>query len=196
MDILNRYFGSLVFQYIEEKQGYVIYGAAIHSQLAGDKQRYVFAFVPAHLAIQTKAKLSELPWRNLQTRLCPKTTYRLRPQTWKIPHEIDNVNLKISSRNKNYAVYEAENSQFPFEVLLINNPKKKSIYQHPNTINLHWAIDQFCTIFNYTGHTQPIQLIELPQQPIPLPPPASNPLSGWFGGTQISSGDASYELID
>ena len=53
MDLLNKYFASLTFNYIEEKQGYAIYGAAIHSQIAGDKQRYVLAFVPAHLGIQS-----------------------------------------------------------------------------------------------------------------------------------------------
>jgi len=194
MNLLNQYFEGLTFRYIEEKQGYAIYGASIYSQLAGDKQRYVLAFVPAHLAIQTSAKLSELPWRNLQTRLCLKTTYRIKPQVWKFPHELPSENFQVSERGKTYTTYKPDDRNFPFEMLLINNPKKKSIYQYPNTVNIHWAIDQFSTVFNYIGESQPIQLTEFPSlqtQEIQRPPPAGNPMASWFGAQSPD-----FELID
>lgn len=201
MDLLNKYFEELTFSYIEEKKGYAIYGAAIHSQMAGDKQRYVLVFVPAHLGIQTSAKLSELPWRNLQTRLCSKITYRLKPQAWTFPYKLLNLTFRVSNRNKTYTTYQQEMADdvpvFPFDVLLIHNPKKKSVYQYPNGMNLHWAIDQFSTVFNYVGEVQPIRLTTLPPLPlIPTPPPAGNPLASWFNKTQSQAGDGDFELIN
>ena len=62
--------------------------------------------------------------------------------------------LNVSKREKNYSTYYIDNKSneyFPFEVLMINSPKKKTIYQYPNSINLHWTIDQFNTVFNYIG---------------------------------------------
>jgi len=188
MDLLNNYFNSLTFYYIEEKQKYAIYGASIHSMLAGDKQRYVLAFVPSHLGIQRTAKLSELPWINIQMRLCLKTTYRLKPQVWKIPQHLPNLTFTAVDRTNTYTKYQSNSDDFPFEVLMIHTPKKKSIYQYPNVMNMHWAIDQFDTVFNYIGTVAPIQLTTLPALPQhPVPPPVGNPMKKWFENTQNSS---------
>jgi len=155
MEILNKYFDSLVFQYTEEKQNYVIYAAAVNGLVGGDKMRCIIAFVPAHLGIQNKARLSNLPWKNLQTRVCPKGTYKLSIQAWKPPllnSDIPEVMLSVNKREQNYSKYYVDSKckeYFPFEVLMVNSPKKKTVYQYPNSMNLHWAIDQFSTVFNY-----------------------------------------------
>lgn len=166
MDLLNSYFQDIVFRRIEDKQGYAIYGAAISSMIAGDNQRHVFAFVPMHLGVQSTARLSELPWQNLQMRMCPKMTYRLREQHWVLNPTLQDHMFGVVARSREYSTYSLQasaQSDFPFELLMINVPSKKSMYQYPNTLSLHAAIDKFNTIFNYTGTVQPIQLTELPR---------------------------------
>lgn len=157
MDLLNNYFSTLTFKRLEEKQGYAIYGAAIKSLLGGDKQQTVLAFVPQHLAISNVSKLSELPWKNLQMRMCLKNAYKLKPQTWSFPYSLKNLNLILQDRTKTYSTYACIDEYFPFEILLIHSSKKKTIYQYPNSTNLHWAIDQFSTVFNYNGEQSPMQ---------------------------------------
>lgn len=39
---------------------------------------------------------------------------------------------------------------------MIHTSAKKTKYQYPNSINFHWAIDQFQTIFNYIGDIHPL----------------------------------------
>lgn len=153
MEILNTYFDTLVFYYVEEKQNHALYVAAVAGMLGGDKMRCIIAFVPAHLGIPTKARLRDLPWKNLQMRTVPKTTYKVIVQAWKAPVTnagVPDILLKVINRDKNYStcVSITENVNFPFEVLMIHSPKKNTVYQFPNTMNLHWAIDQFCTVFN------------------------------------------------
>lgn len=168
MELLNEYFESLVFQYAEEKQGYVLYAAAVNGLVGGDKMRCIIAFVPAHLGIQNKARLSNLPWKNLQARVCPKSTYKLSIQAWKPPllnSDIPEVMLSVIKRDQNYSTYRVDSKckeNFPFEVLMINSPKKKTMYQYPNSMNLHWAIDQFSTVFNYIEDQ-----VQLPYQSYP-----------------------------
>ena len=155
MDFINKYFKGLVFRRTQETKGYFIYAAAIDSMIGGEKERYVLAFVPSHLSIKDKARLKELPWVNLQTRMCKIGTYKVIPQQWTLNDKLDNITLRVSNRLKKYTTYNSYD--FPFEILLINNPKSKSIYQYPETINLHWAIDKFNTCFNYTGNVAPLE---------------------------------------
>lgn len=164
MQILNDYFAGVVFQYIEEKQSYAVYAAAIYGLVGGNLQRYVFAFVPAHLGIQDRAKLSALPWKNLQTRMCPQGVYKLKEQSWKPKSDV-NVTFSVKKRETGYSTYNFDINKseqgisFPFELVMINSPKVKSIYQYPDIMNIHFAIDKFQTIFNYIGDIHPI-LIE------------------------------------
>lgn len=153
MEVLNTYFDTLVFYYAEEKQGHALYVASVAGMLGGDKMRCIIAFVPAHLGIVTKARLRDLPWKNLQMRTIPKSTYKINTQAWKAPisgSAIPDILLKVVNRDKNYTtcVNVTEGVNFPFDVLMIHSPKKNTVYQFPNTMNLHWAIDQFSTVFN------------------------------------------------
>jgi hypothetical protein len=162
MEILNTYFDTLVFYWVEEKQNQAVYVASVAGMLGGDKMRCIIAFVPAHLGIVTKSKLRDLPWKNLQMRTVPVNSYKTFPQKWKAPTgsgsnnntAIPDITLKVINRDKNYStcVSITEGIDFPFEVLLIHSPKKNTVYQFPNTMNLHWAIDQFCTVFNLQQH--------------------------------------------
>ena len=163
MEILNQYFDGIIFQFIEVKQSYAIYVAAIQTRIGGDQQQYVIAFVPEHLGVQNKSSLGNLPWKNLQTRLCKIGTYKVQPQPWRAPiKDVPDITFSVTERNERYSVYRintsVSNIDFPFEVLMINSSKKKSKYQYPNSMNLHYCIDQFQTIFNYIGRTHPIYL--------------------------------------
>jgi hypothetical protein len=166
MEILNNYFKNLIFTYIEEKQGYAVYVAAISTYTSADEMKYVLAFVPSHLGIQNNCRLHELPWKNLQTRICPKSAYKVRAQHWKSPVNSIDISFKIVSRADKYSKYCVDNDKrrnkydrndsidptFPYEVLMVHNPKKHTVFQFPNKMNLDFTIDQFRTIFNYVGN--------------------------------------------
>jgi hypothetical protein len=212
MQYINEFFETLVFKYIEEKQGYGVYGAGIASLIGGDMQKVVLAFVPKHLAVKQQARLASLPWKNVQLRTVPLQSYNLRPQAWVFPHGMSNFSIRVRDRSDRYTTYVPEittEMDFPFDVLLIHDPRKKSNLQYPNTTTFHWAADQFKTVLNYVGPDHPIhhsneglsQSSALPLLPtftpvsVPVirPPPFTNPLGGWLnastggGNTNIST---------
>ena len=167
MNSLNAYFRGLRFDRVAEKKGYAVYAAAIHSMIGGDKQQYVIAFVPVHLAIKASATIEELPWNSLQTRLCPINTYPTKKQPWVLDHNLENMTLNLQERTNRHSRYISENGDF--ETLMLHNPKNKSIYQYQSSINLHWAIDQFNTCFVYVGEIEPMEYTSIPSESIPLP---------------------------
>ena len=195
MDLLNSYFKKLIFTQIEEKEGHVIYGAGIASGLAGGKRRYVLLFVPKQFAIPRRARIHELKWQNLQTREL-QYSYNLKRQAWKMERDVQDILLQVNDRNKKFSMYASESENFPFEVLLLNDPKKKSIYQYRNRLTLTAAVEMFNSLFNYTGeHPSPVP------HHIPNIPSVSN----WFNpnaslGSHISPGveeqDDSFELLN
>lgn len=186
MELLNKYFSKLTFEYLEEKQGYSIYAAAVYNLLGGDKVRIVFLFVPGYIPIVKSAKINELKWQNLQARTCPKETYKLRLQDWNFPTNLRNIDFNVINRNKNYTTYSTSDPTFHFQISMIHNLKKKTIYQYPNQMNLHWAIDQWNTVFNYVApvatvdHSSNIETSVDDLQEI-RPPSVSNPMGSWMG---------------
>lgn len=166
MEIINKYFENLLFKYIEQRQNFAIYVAAIDTLIGGNKRQFVIVFVSSHLGIQDNVGLNKLPWTNLQTRLCPTDSYKVRPQPWKPPNDVINFDLKIVNRDTNYSSYTCADvhQNFPFEILLIHSPTKKTTYQYPNLINLYWSINQFNTIFNYIGNQHPMLIESTPRQ--------------------------------
>ena len=150
-DILNSYFKTLIFTKIEEKEGFTVYGAGISSGLGAGKQRYILLFVPQHLATKNRAKINELQWKNLQTREL-QYSYNMRKQAWKMDRDAKDIILEVKDRNKKYSTYIASGGEyFPFEILLLHNPKKKTIFQYRNRLTLSAAIEMFNSVFNYIG---------------------------------------------
>jgi hypothetical protein len=196
MNIFNDYFNALTFKHTGEKQNYVIYGAAIHSMIGADMCRYILAFVPKNLATAKTAKLRELPWVNLQARLCPKNTFDIRQQSWRAPESAEamNIMLNIKDRSDKHSIYTCS---LPFEVILLHSPKKKTIFQYPNNINLHWAIDQFQTIFNYI---KPQTYNNIPNNNFPNNNteylPITNPLQTWFQNVQNNVDEYSSSNVE
>lgn len=171
MDILNSFFKNLIFTRVDEKQGYIIYGACVSSGLGAGTKRYILLFVPSHLAFKNQGKIDDLPWQNLQTRQL-SYSYRLKHQSWTLPRGADNIVLHVQKRDKNYSTYKAQN--FPFEVLLLHNPKKKTSYQYHNKLGLKSSIETFSAVFNYTGDTYPIFHTSISNK---LPSPVNKPVS-------------------
>lgn len=150
MEIINAYFKSLVFTRIEEKQGYAIYGAGVNSGISGGIGRYVLVFVPSHLAVLSRAKITDLAWTNIQTREL-RDSYRLKKQVLKLSHTLPNIELHIISRDKKSSTYIADG--FPFEIVLLHNPKKKSAYQYNNKMMLSSVLDTYQCVITYTGNS-------------------------------------------
>lgn len=197
MDAFNSYFKDLIFTRVDEKQGFVVYGAGIATGLGGGYMHYVLLFVPSHLAFKTQSRINELPWQNLQTRNLTYS-YRLKSQPWVMPRDIPDVLLEVKSRNKQYSTYISDD--IPFEILLLHDSKKKTIYQYNNKINLSAAINTFNGVFNYIGEVPSIlHTIGPATAPPPVnPPPVQNPgmlqslnvpsIGNWFR----AGGDAEY----
>ena len=148
MDLVNSYFDTLIFLLKERRQGYDIYVSKISSGLAGHS-RYVILYSKHGLMFKSKARITEIPWETLQTRTLQSIAYDIPEQAWRIPYNKSDILLTVSTREQQYSQYS--NPSFPFEVLLLNDPKKKTIYQYNNKIMLSAAIDTFNLLLRYTG---------------------------------------------
>ena len=155
IDLVNVYFGKLVFSKVEQKENYIIYAAAISSAYADGKKQYVLAFVPMHLAILKKAYLSELPWINLQTRMI-QSGYKLQAQRWDLEKGLPDPFFRIVERTQTYSKYLPESDGMPFEMLLIHDPKKKSKFQYYNRMSLLGAFNTFGCVLNYVALESPM----------------------------------------
>jgi hypothetical protein len=194
MDILNEYLKTLVFTRVEDKQGYVIYGAGISGMFGAGKQRYILLFVPSHLATSSQARASELPWQNLQTRNL-QYSYRLKKQTWNPSQELPNPQFRVIGRTGKYSTYRGP-EEFPFEVLLINDPKKKTKYQYHNHLSLYGVLESFNSVINYIGeHRNPRVNSEYQSKPTHQDPPQLLPLPVNYD--QMSNGEINdqFELL-
>jgi len=148
---INQAFQSLIFTKAETKGGYATYAAGVASGLAGGFHRYVLAFVPENLAKTNQAKIHELSWQNIQTRQLTYS-YRMKPQSWNIPRDFNDIILSVIRRSNEESVYASHH--FPFEVRLLHDTKKKTQYQFNNKLNLSAALSTFACVIDYK---EPIQ---------------------------------------
>lgn len=160
MDLINKYFTGLTFTRIDEKgtpdgTHFAVYGAGIAGMFGDGNALYVLLFVPAHLAVQTKGSISELPWENLQTRRL-KYGYPLRKQSWKPPRNLPDPIFQVTERTAGYTSYHGPQG-FPFEVILLHDPRKKTKYQYYNKITLSSALETFSSSFTYRGQVSPME---------------------------------------
>ena len=170
MEILNKYFDQLLFTRVDEKQTptgqcFVVYGAGIKGMFGDGNGRYVLLFVPAHLAVQSQARIYELPWENLQTRNL-HYSYRLKKQKWDPPRNLPDVELRVAGRTESHSVYRGPN-WFQFEILLLHNPRKKTRYQYYKKMRVSSALETFSSVFNNTGEVSPMAFTTGPPQESP-----------------------------
>jgi len=161
MELINRYFGKIIFVKADLREDHTIYVAALSSSFQDGKKQYALAFVPVHLAIITQGYLSDLQWVNLQTRTMTNG-YRLQPQRWEIPKGLDTPLFTAVERTESKTRYLSDDH--PLEMILIHDPKKKSKMQYHTHMNLLAALTTFKCV---------ISLRDLPRLTEPPPESAS-----------------------
>ncbi len=156
MDIINAYFDGIIFTKIEQKEGITIYAAALSSPFGDGRKTYALAIVPVHTALLTQAELKDLHWQNFQTRTLTNG-WNIQNQKWdvkRLPRGLQMLMFEIlktgDARNEARTKYTCETVE-NLEMLLYHDPKKKSIYQHGNRINLLAALATFKCVLNFTG---------------------------------------------
>jgi len=153
---INAYFKNLKFKKVDMKENFVIYAALIDSMIGSNIKRYVFAFVPSHLAIKDQGYIHELNWKNIQTRSLQKNYKNLKKQRWNPPRIENDLILQVKERSQRFSRYFAPN--FPFDVLLVHEPKVKSVFQYNNKITLAAAIETFNFTASYINTPQTVNL--------------------------------------
>jgi hypothetical protein len=173
MDLVSRYFESLVFFKVERKENYVIYAASINSSYGDGKKQYVIAFVLTNFAIPEKCKLSNLPWQNIQTRVL-ENGWKIPKQNWKIPQDLPNPLFDLQSRDDFSSTYHLAYGNSMLEMILKHDPKKRSKYQYHTKMNLIASLMTFrCVISEKMTQNQYLQP----------------------SGAYVPPNDSSYELI-
>ena len=168
MEVINSYFKGLTFTRVDEKQtdgqNFTVYGAGVTGLYGDGYSRYVLLFVPSHLAIKTRAKIFELPWETLQTRSL-KYSYKLRQQPWGPPRGLIDPVLQIYKREKTHSTYYGPQT-FPFEILLLHDPRKKTLIQYYDKMRVSSALETFSSVFVYRGNIPPMQYTQdsIPQE--------------------------------
>lgn len=147
MDIFNEIFQDLNFIRYKLVNGFFMYVAKIENMI-GIEYKYVILLVPVNESGLKFAKIYELNWRSLQTRLI-MDDYNLEPQFLDpklLDHRYYHDKFKLSLKNRTDTQSEYF-STLPINILLLNNPKKKSVYQYADNIDLRSALNTFhCVI--------------------------------------------------
>ena len=152
-DLVNEYFKDLVFKNVETKNGFCIYAAKINSRLAGGYKRYVLLFVPTALSFKTQDHIYNLEWENLQTRTIIHN-YNINSQKWDgmnggVQNILDNLRgiggeipiFEVDQRTDKSTSYHVPDGSVNVE--LLHDPKKKTIYQYNNKMNMEGILSTF-----------------------------------------------------
>lgn len=155
MDLVNRYFGKVIFDYVYTRQGYDVYGARIDIQSSSPIGKFVFACVPTTQHREQRSAVQNLDWRIFQTRTCKVEKYNtLFEQEWTLPRETDRIKLSETSRNDKQVIYKVNKigyTEIPLKITLKIDPSKK-FNPYPPECNLRWAIDTFHCVIEYEGN--------------------------------------------
>jgi len=132
MELINYYFSSLTFTQVDEKDGFVVYGACVASGLGGGRKRYGLLFVPVSYRGARQVRIGDVRWSCLQTREL-EGSYRLRSQSWAIPREGEEYRFDVSRRNTTETINHS--SALPsMKIALLHNTRKKTKYQYHNKL--------------------------------------------------------------
>ena len=150
--ILETFLKNLWFYHLEFNNVYSIYGTKIHSMFQKET-RYIFVFVDttkvsSPLSLDP-ARLVDLPWVSLQTRLISKDSdhynQQLVFQELKFDPREGDAKLRIQNRSVENSVSSSEDGTLRVE--LLHNLSNSSIYQFNNNIMLSTAVELFQSVF-------------------------------------------------
>lgn len=154
MNYINSCLDGLTFYRGEDKQGYTQYIAKIHNMTG--MGRYIIASVPSHLGILSKAQIHELPWICIQARTLKKG-YNVKSQNWNFPRNVKDKLIKIVKRTQMFSEYS--NPDLDCEIILLHNPKKRTIYQYHDKLSLQSALSEANIVLNYTASNSDYEFI-------------------------------------
>jgi hypothetical protein len=132
MELINQYFDGIIFTKVELKEEYTLYAALLNH----GNDKFVIAVVRNNVAILRDAELKNLIWSSIQTRTLSKR-YKLESQTMK-RSKLPNPLFEEIARTQTSVKYA--NEEYPLEILMLNDPKKKGVYQYPKHYNLQGAL--------------------------------------------------------
>lgn len=147
MELINYYFSKLVFTQVDEKDGFVIYGACVASGLGGGRKRYVLLFVPSNYRGARQIRIGDVRWSCLQTREL-EGSYRLKSQPWSIPQEGPEYLFQIDHRSDTESIYRCYNLPL-LRVSLLHEPRKRTKYQYHNKLLLGAMICLFKCVITF-----------------------------------------------
>lgn len=149
MDLFNEIFQNLKFYFIKFSSGFGLFASKISCSY-GLEKKYVLLLIPINLLPKIKQdfyRIYELQWASLQTRSLNDPIYdNLNEDQYLDPKLLDSrydeikYNLILIDRNISQTQYYCT---LPVEVLLLHNPKKKSIYQYDDNIEIRKALNTF-----------------------------------------------------
>lgn len=137
MDVINEIFSDLKFTKVDERGGYHIFAAGIVSSVMMKGKRYVFVYVPIWREVEEKhVPISRLPWTVASTRQLTNS-YPMKEQVF---------NMKIPANDPICEVVERKEGQSRYfntelDVMILHDPKKKTIYQYHNRMRLSNVIE-------------------------------------------------------
>ncbi len=147
MDIFDQIFAGLVFLRDKTVNSYTFYVASIQTFI-GNGQKYVILLVPFNKAYHEKAKIYQLAWVSLQTRILQER-FQVPDQTLDhktLDHRYSENKIKLTVKNRT-SVQTDYFCPLPIELSILHDPKKKSMYQWPDTMELRQALNTFqCVI--------------------------------------------------
>lgn len=162
---INSAFGHLLFYRVKDDAMYSVFAALIQSFL-GDGFKYVMLVVPrVHVQEDKKTcSLFEIPWVCLQTRSL-STRYNISDQAIdprsmdpRYLPEYNRLKLVVKNRTSSSTYYTSYDTSI--EVTLLSDPKKKSIYQYPDALDVMQALNTFQCILKINGISSQLQIVE------------------------------------
>ena len=122
-DLINSYISDLKFSPVDNINNFTVYGAK--TNIPG---KYVLVFVPENRVVKRNANIQELDWKSVQVRKLSKP-YNLSSQSWIIGRGLKDLTFEMQERSMMHTRYRSTDEECPYELLMMHDIKKKSMYQ-------------------------------------------------------------------
>ena len=148
VQIINSYFGNIVFSKVDSIGIYFLYVASILGE-TNEGKRYIILFVPDYYDnLPLQSHIDTLPWECIQTRLL-KVDYKIKSQRWDIQKKLQDFEFTLVERKNDRTEYLPTLPNIPLKLTLFHNNKKKSIYQWYNKMRLIQSLNTFMCVLEF-----------------------------------------------